>query len=155
MFRDMRRKKRQVGSDACFEVLAGKHRAVLAMNGDNGYPYCIPVDFLFEDGHIYIHGAKAGYKFDCLSADDRVCFTVHDDGVYEEGDWAPYVTSVVVFGHAHLVQDPEFTAQQTRKLGLKYYPNPDEVEDEMREIAAVQLIDLEIEHMTGKRIHEK
>lgn len=155
MFREMRRKTKQISEEECLKLLQSEKRAVLAMNGDEGYPYCIPVNYLFEDGHIYIHGAMAGHKFDSLSKDQRICFTVSDQGTQGEGEWFYTVTSVVVFGRATLVQDRELTAQKTRNLGFKYYPTPEGVEEEMKAINRVQLIEIEIEHMTGKRVTEK
>ena len=43
-----------------------------------------------------------------------------------------------------------------RELALKYYPTKEEAEAEIaKSIHAVQLYEITIEHMTGKRIHEK
>lgn len=116
----------------------------------------MPVDFYYEDGTIYIHGAKSGHKIDAIKACDKVCFTTWNTGCIQEGDWAWTLESVIVFGRAELVGDRELTAAMTRKLGLKYYPTAELVDEEMASaIERVQLIAIHIEHVSGKRINEK
>ena len=75
---------------------------------------------------------------------------------YEQGEWAPYVQSTVVFGRCHLVDDAAATEAEVRRLALKYYPSAEEAEEELSKyLAAVQLYEIEIEHLTGKQIREK
>lgn len=155
MFRDMRRKKREITEAEARDVLQNGRRGVLAMNGDDGYPYCVPVNYFYEDGHIYIHSAKAGQKFDNLTCNDKVCFTVFDREQRNEGDWYWIVSSVVAYGRAKLEQDAAKTEAVMRKLGGKYFPSEDILEHEMESIDRVQLIDIEIEHLAGKRVKEK
>ena len=129
MFRPLRRKRRGISDEAARELLEQGRRGIFAVNGDGGYPYAVPVNYLFDarEGKIYFHGAKAGHKFDAVTQDDKVCFTVFGNEHYEEGEWAPYVQSVVVFGLCHLVMDdPELTESRVRDLALKYYPTAEE-----------------------------
>ena len=95
MFRPLRRKKRAITDEEARELLATCKRGVFAVNGDDGYPYAIPVNYFFDAEHnkIYFHGAKAGHKVDALKRDDKVCFTVYGNEWYQDGDWAPYVMS--------------------------------------------------------------
>ena len=41
---------------------------MLAVNGDDGYPFAIPVNYFYdqEQDKIYFHGAKSGHKVDAL-----------------------------------------------------------------------------------------
>ena len=107
MFRPLRRKKRAITDEEARELLAACKRGVFAVNGDDGYPYAIPVNYFFdaERDKIYFHGAKAGHKVDALKRDDKVCFTVYGNEWYRDGDWAPYVMSTVVFGRCRLAKD--------------------------------------------------
>ena len=41
MFREMRRKKNEISIDMAKQLLASSRRGVLAVNGDDGYPYAI------------------------------------------------------------------------------------------------------------------
>ena len=77
MFRPVRRIKNALGEEATKEILRSARRGVLAVNGDGGYPYAIPINYLYDEeaGKIYFHGAKAGHKADSINKCDKVCFT--------------------------------------------------------------------------------
>lgn len=154
----MRRMKRAIGDEDARGLLAEGRRAVLAVNGDDGYPFAFPIDYRFdaEANKIYFHGAKAGQKVDALRRSDKVCLTVMGNERLEDGEWAPYVQSVVVFGRCRLVDDAAKTEAEVRRLALKYYPSAEEVERELEKyLSAVQLYEIEIEHLTGKQVQEK
>lgn len=121
MFRPLRRKKRAITDEEARELLATCKRGVFAVNGDDGYPYAIPVNYFFDPEHdkIYFHGAKAGHKVDALKRNDKVCFTVYGNEWYKDGDWAPYVMSTVVFGRCRLVDEaPAFIEDKVRSSRL-------------------------------------
>lgn len=158
MFRPMRRAKRTISDEDARSLLAKGRRATLAVNGDDGYPFAFPIDYRFDAdaNKIYFHGAKAGQKVDALRRSDKVCLTVMGNERLEDGEWAPYVQSVVVFGHCRLVDDAAKTEAEVRRLALKYYPSAEEVERELEKyLSAVQLYEIEIEHLTGKQVQEK
>lgn len=156
MFRGMRRKKQQISEEECVALLELEKRGVLSVVGDDGYPYGVPVDFIYEEGTIYIHGAKQGHKIDAIRACDKVCFTTWNSGCKKAGNWYWTLQSVIAFGRAELVEDRMITEEMTRKLGLKYYPSAEAVDEEMaRDISRVQLIAVHIEHLSGKLVNEK
>ena len=68
--------------------LLNEKRGILAVNGDDGYPFALPVNYFYdmENGRIYFHGAKAGHKVDSLKKSDKVCFTVYGNSQYKEGE---------------------------------------------------------------------
>ena len=154
----MRRAKRTISDEDARSLLAKGRRATLAVNGDDGYPFAFPIDYRFDAdaNKIYFHGAKAGQKVDALRRSDKVCLTVMGNERLEDGEWAPYVQSVVVFGRCRLVNDAAKTEAEVRRLALKYYPSAEEVERELEKyLSAVQLYEIEIEHLTGKQVQEK
>lgn len=158
MFRKMRRVKNEISQEATKELLRKNKRGALSVNGDDGYPYAVPIDFYYdeEENRIYFHSARKGHKIDSIKASDKVCFTTWDDGYLLEGDWAYYVSSCVVFGRASLVTDTDIALDKIRKFALKYYPTAEEVDEEIRKsFAAVQMVRIDIEHISGKKIHEK
>ena len=87
MERKMRRFKQQLSEADCLEVLETQPRGVLAVQGDDGYPYAMPMDFVYEDGRIWFHGAKAGHRIDAVRRCGKVSFCVLGEGVQEENDW--------------------------------------------------------------------
>lgn len=158
MFRKIRRKKHEMNTDAAKELLLSCRRGVLAVNGDDGYPYAIPINYVYEadTGKIYFHGAKAGHKVDALHACDKVCFTVLGNETVREEAWAPFLQSVVVFGRCHLVEPGERTVALLKKLAMKYYPDEQLADAEItRAGKAAQMFEIEIEHLSGKEVQEK
>ncbi len=157
MFRKMRRINREISLEDTKALLEKEKRGVLSVNGDDGYPFAFPINFLYaeEEGKIYFHGAKEGYKVDSLKKNDKVCFTVYGNEHFKEGEWAPYVQSAVVFGRCRLIEDKELTIHKVHLLAEKYYPNKEEIEAEMAAIDRAQLYEITIEHMTGKQIKER
>lgn len=158
MFRTIRKKKNALDITSTKNLLQQNRRGVLSMNGDDGYPYAIPVNYLYDEDNkkIYFHGARAGHKVDALKACDKVCFTVYGNEMIKEESWAPYMQSVVVFGRCHLLETNEKTMTLLKKFAMKYYPNEKMVDEEiLRAGKAAQLFEIEIEHLSGKEVQEK
>ena len=158
MFRPIRRKKNEISDELAKDLLLKSKRGIFSVNGDDGYPYSIPVNYFYdeENGRIYFHGAKVGHKVDALKKSDKVCFTVFGNESFKEDDWAPYVQSTVVFGRCHLIEDHARTISLVRELATKYFPNKDLIEEEIVAYGnAVQMFEIVIEHLSGKMIHEK
>ena len=149
MFRPIRKKKNEISTDEALALLQDSRRGVLAVNGDDGYPYAIPVNYYFdkENRKIYFHGARVGHKVDAL----RAC----DETIKEEA-WAPFMQSVVVFGRCHLVEAGEKAMAMLKQFAMKYYPNEQMVDEEIAIAGkAVQIFEIEIEHLSGKEVQEK
>lgn len=159
MFRTMRRFKQQVSDEECKRILKEEKRAAFSVIGDDGYPYTVPVNFYYDEVNhcIYLHGAKKGHKMDALKNCDKVCFTTWNQGFKTEENWEWNVTSVIVFGKAKLIKDKEIMEDYLLKIALKYYPTEEEAKAEMNTPAfhVVQMLVIEIEHMTGKLVNEK
>ncbi len=158
MFRPMRRKSKEIGLAESKKLLSCERRGVLAVNGDDGYPYAIPVNFYYdeESEKIYFHGAMAGHKADALRLDDKVCFTIYGNERIKEEAWAPYMQSVVVFGRCRVLAEEERKFELLRKVAAKYYPDKPTIEEEIAKAGkAAQVYEITIEHMSGKEIQEK
>lgn len=158
MFRPLRRKKRELDIEDAREILRSARRGVLALQGDDGYPYAIPINFWYDEerSRVCFHGSREGHKVDSLRRSDKVCLTVMGDEMVRDVAWAPYVRSTVVFGRCHAMGDREDAMAALRRFALKYYPNERLVDDEIaRSASAVQMYEIQIEHMTGKEIQER
>ena len=128
------------------------------MTGDDGYPYGIPINYLYDEANekIIFHGAKAGHKVDALKKNDKICFTVFGNERIKEEAWAPFLQSAVVFGRCHLVESQEDTIALVKKFAAKYYPNMDMVNEEAAQFGrAVQMFEIQIEHLSGKEVQER
>lgn len=158
MFRAIRRKKKELDKSIAENILECSRRGVLAVNGDDGYPYAIPINYIYdkEANKIYFHGSRVGHKVDALKACDKVCFTVCGNEIIKEESWAPFVQSTVVFGRCHLVEAGERADSLLKQLAMKYYPNEQMVDEEiLRAGKVVQLFEIEIEHLSGKEVQER
>ena len=157
MFKQMRRFKQQVSNDVCKNILQEEKRGVLSVLGDDGYPYGIVLDYYYDSdkNKLYFHGAKEGHKIDSLKKCNKCSFVVMNKGYKEDNSWIWHITSVVCFGKIRFVNDKYEFVPLLRKIGNKYYPNKEEVEKEIEEtINRVQILELNIEHMTGKLVKE-
>lgn len=155
-FRPMRRFKQQLTDEECTLLLMKAPRGVLAVLGDFGYPYAVPLDFVYDEGRIYFHCAKEGHKLDAIRNCDKASFCVLSEGVKEPGDWWYHFESVICFGRIHVVDDPEVANAKLRLLGAKYFPEGYDMEDDMAKNAPrAEVLELVLEHVTGKRVREK
>lgn len=158
MFRKIRKKKNEIDIESAKTLLQSSRRGILAVNGDNGYPYAIPVNYIYDNDaqRIYFHGARAGHKVDALCACDKVCFTVYGNETVREEEWAPFMQSVVVFGRCHLMKASLEATERLKQFAMKYYPNEQLVDEEIAHAGkAVQVFEIVIEHISGKEIQER
>ena len=157
MFRNMRRINQLIPQEECRRILTEERRAVLSVIGDDGYPYGVPINYVYDpdDNSIYFHSAKEGHKLDSMRRCDKVCLTVHDSG-YRKDDWSYYVSSVIVFGRASVIEDDDLKREKARAFGAKYIPTKEELSKELESgLGRMHMIRISIEHMTGKFVHEK
>ncbi|NWO20477.1 pyridoxamine 5'-phosphate oxidase family protein [Oribacterium sp. oral taxon 102] len=156
-FRKMRRFRQALSEEDCVAVLQSAPRGIMAFHGENGYPYAIPLNQYYdpEDGKLYFHGAKQGLKLDLLEKENKVCFTVMDEGFVKEGEWALNIRSVVCLGQVEALTDHEKVLEQCRKLARKFYPTEKDVEDEVEKAGSrVHMLVMTIDRMTGKLVNE-
>lgn len=152
MFREMRRSSQSLPREECERILREGKTAVLALAGDDGYPYAVPVNYVYDSGKIYFHCARNGHKLDALRRCERVSACVVDrDDVAPERLATDYM-SVIVFGRARILGSGEEIYRAVEKLGLKYNPDHTVVEREIRrERDALCCVEITIDHITGKQ----
>ena len=151
MFREMRRKLQQLPPEECERILREGKTAVLALAGDDGYPYAVPVNYVYDGGKIYFHCAKTGHKLDALRRCEKVSVCVVDrDDVAPERLATDYM-SVIVFGRARILEGDEEIYRAVEVFGLKYNPDREAVRREIRrEWDALCCVEITVDHMTGK-----
>lgn len=156
MFREMRRIKQLLSVEECEKVLREQPRGILSVNGDDGYPYGLPINFYYDEENkkIFLHGGKKGYKVDALKANPKVSFCVHDEGFRREGEWSLNIKSVIVFGRVRFIEDKEECYDIMYRFGKKYFPTVEELEHEIKGVPHTLVIEIEIHHMTGKIVNE-
>ncbi len=157
MFREMRRKKQALGEKECIEILERGNMAVIALAGDDDYPYTVPVNYVYSNGKIYFHCAKSGHKLDAIRRNSKVSICVVDRNVLVPEEYTTYFSSVIAFGRASIMEDKEEIMDAIIKLCLKYVPNDTEEGRNSaikREIEGTCLVAIDIEHLSGKEAIE-
>lgn len=171
MFRKIRRKEKKLTAEECNEILTKAEYGTLATMGADGYPYAVPINYVFKDGSIYFHCATVGHKLDNISNCSNVSFNVVTDvrvvplipdKDVDETDlkfngFDTNFNSVIVFGKAKEVFEEEKMVglstllkkflnkdeyNKYKEVGIKYIENS---------LKRTKLIKIEIEYMTGKR----
>lgn len=152
MFRKMRRFRQELSQQETIEIFQRNNSGVLAVLGDDGYPYTVPIGYIFADGNLYFHTAKQGHKIDSIRNNGKASFCVVDRDEIVPKEYTTYFASAVAFGIAEIIEDETRKREILELIAEKYAPGDIEARD--REIARlwnpVCVIELKIEHMTGK-----
>lgn len=155
MFREMRRKKQQLNINKSIEILEKCKTGILAVLGDNGYPYTIPLNYVYKNNKIYLHSAKEGHKIDALNNYNKVSFCVIEKDDVVPDELTTYFRSVIVFGKAKILKNENDILSAAKILGLKYIDNIDFIEKEIKKFQnSLSCIEIEIENITGKEAIE-
>ena len=157
MFREIVRKKQALTREECLDILKREKRGVLALLGDEDYPYAVPHNHYYceEDGRLYFHSGSFGHKIDAMRRHDKISYCVYDGGFRKDGDWALNIRSVIVFGRVEFVEDRETVYEMCRRLSRKFLTDEQAIEDEVRRAGPrTALFALVPEHMTGKLVNE-
>ena len=139
------------------QMLAEAYSGRLATAGPDGWPYIVPLLFVWANGEIWVHNTAArGHFRGNVEHDPRVCFEIDEPGeVFAYGrfecDTSVAYRSVVLFGRLRIVDDPAQKALFFDRLMGKYgdpawvrppgfYPRLDQV----------TVYAMTVERMTGK-----
>ena len=157
MFREMRRKKQALSTEECEEVLKRGSSGVLAVLGDDGYPYAVPLSYVYANGRLYFHCAKAGHKLDAIAREPKVSFCVVDQDHVVPEEYTTYFRSVIVFGRASAVEDDAGRRAAAELLAQKCCPEEStegvaaEIDRFWRTLCILELVP---EHVSGKEAIE-
>jgi uncharacterized protein len=152
MFREMRRKKQLLSKEESFAILKAHTSGVLGVTGDDDYPYTVPLSYTYEEGKLFFHCAKEGHKLDGIRRNDKVSFCVIDQDEVIPEKFATHYRSVIVFGRARILTKDSELREALKSLVEKYSPGYIEegLAEIERDLNRVCIIEVQIEHMTGK-----
>ena len=152
----MRRVRQQLTNETCLEILRNATSGTLAVLGDADYPYAVPLSFVYTDGIIYFHSAKSGHKIDAIMHHDKASFCVIDKDEIHGDEFTTYFRSVIAFGRITIVSSLVEKLEGAKLLGRKYKPGDEAALTRELEkgLAHMELLRLDIEHLTGKEAIE-
>lgn len=158
MFREMRRKNQYLSERECIDILENCTSGILAVSGDDSYPYAVPLSYVFSDGRIYFHCAKQGHKLDGIKRNNKVSFCVVGRDNVIQSEFRTAFKSVIIFGRARILEDESEILNSIKILAKKYSPDiPEkehlaEIEKFRNSLCMVEIIP---EHISGKHSKEE
>jgi len=158
MFREMRRNKQILSQDAAEKILREGEFGVLALAGDDDYPYAVPINYAVEGNKIYFHSAKIGHKLDAIKRNEKVSFCVVARHEVVAEEFTTYFVSAIAFGRMKIIED-DADPDKLRGLELladKYSSTASPVRraKELARLSALVVPVMTIEHVTGKAARE-
>lgn len=157
MFRDMRRKRQALSQQEITDILRRGTSGVLALWGDNGYPYAVPISYVYDGGKIYFHSAKSGHKIDAIQRAAKASFCVIDKDLIVPAEYTTYFRSVIAFGQIRVIEDDGEKRAAIQKLAIKYAPKDTAANRDTainREWKPLCMLEMTIDHVTGKEAIE-
>jgi hypothetical protein len=151
MFRNMRRDDRAISLQEAVDILRSGEYGVLSMMGVEGYPYGLPVNYVYENDVLYIHSAPEGHKLDAIRRDPKVSFVVVGKTTVQPDKFTVLYSSTIVFGRASEVEAAE--RREALMAFIRRYSSDflekgtDYVERSADEAAIIRI---DIDHISGK-----
>lgn len=156
MFRSMRRSKQILSQADSIAILEKATSGVLAVAGDDDYPYAVPLSFVYADGKIFFHCAKSGHKLDAIARNNKVSFCIIDEDQIVPEEYTTYFRSVIAFGKARILEEEGEKRSAIEKLAAKYSPNQEEgrLKEIDDQISHMCMVEITVDHLSGKEAIE-
>jgi len=155
----MRRADLVMSDDRALETLARGYSGRLATVSEDGFPYCIPLLYLWMDGELYLHTTSARWHLRAnIEREQRVCFEVDEhEGVFDYGrfecDSGLAYRSVCLFGRIRIVEDRDIKQRFCEALMAKYgKPETQRPKGFFPRIDVITVYAIDVERMTGKEV---
>lgn len=151
MFREMKKIKQSLSKKDIEAIMERGTNGALACIGDEGYPYAVPLSYVYLHDNIYFHCAKTGHKNDAIENNSKVSFLVTDEDTIVSEEYTSYFRSVIAFGKARRTEGDEakeaFTAIIEKYAGDR---PTDEKHKKVVECTQTYIFAIDVEHITGK-----
>jgi nitroimidazol reductase NimA-like FMN-containing flavoprotein (pyridoxamine 5'-phosphate oxidase superfamily) len=156
----MRRKEKEIQNPQVVEELL--HGAPVCRIGlapgaggteRDGYPYVVPVHFVYSEGRILVHAAREGRKIDMLMKNPKVCLEIDEYlGLMPAEKACGYGSryrSLIAFGRAKFVMAEEEKRRALQLLMEKYTGRS--FDFSARDVESVGIVEIELDGITGKQ----
>jgi len=153
----VRRIDKLMSEEGIREFMIRAYAGRLATVGPDGWPYIVPLLYVWMNGEIWVHNtSERGHFRNNVDHAARVCFEVDDPGeVFPYGrfecDSSVAYRSVVAFGHIRIIEDQEQKKAFFDRLMAKYSdPRLDRPRSFYPRLEQVTVYSIVVERMTGK-----
>ena len=108
-FREIRKARRgqTMTPEDCLWIIDHADHGVLALLGDDDYPYAVPLSPARVGTTLYFHSALQGHKIDAIARSDKASFCVVDTVKIIPEEFTTYYKSVIAFGRVSVIEDDE------------------------------------------------
>ncbi len=157
MFQTMRRKRQELSRENTAAILERRASGVLALAEEGGFPYAVPLSYVYTGDKLYFHCAKSGHKLELIRQNLKASFCVVDQDQIVPEEYTTYFRSAIVFGELRVMEDGPEKRAAIEALAAKYDPEgpADGRQKEIdREWGALCVLEMKISHMTGKEAIE-
>lgn len=157
MFQTMRRKRQELSRENTAAILERRASGVLALAEEGGFPYAVPLSYVYTGDKLYFHCAKSGHKLELIRQNPKASFCVVDQDQIVPEEYTTYFRSAIVFGELRVMEDGPEKRAAIEALAAKYDPEgpADGRQKEIdREWGALCVLEMKISHMTGKEAIE-
>ena len=108
MFREIKLKDRVISDEKAIEILSAGSYGVLSTMGEDGYPYGVPVNYVYLENCICFHCALGGHKLENIQFNEKVSFCVVSRSDILAVKFDTDYESVIAFGRAgEVTEDSE------------------------------------------------
>ena len=157
MFQTMRRKRQELSREDTAAILERRASGVLALAEQGGFPYAVPLSYVYTGDKLYFHCAKSGHKLELIRQNPKASFCVVDQDQIVPEEYTTYFRSAIVFGELRVMEDGPEKRAAIEALAAKYDPEgpADGRQKEIdREWGALCVLEMKISHMTVKEAIE-
>lgn len=156
----MRRKDREITDlNEIYSIIKKCDVCHVAFHNEK-YPYVIPINFgvNFENNQfeLYFHAAKEGTKLELLKKNPNIAFSMscsHNLLYADDGSCTMEYESVCGNGVMRMLDNDE--KQQVLKIIMDQYHDPKEYSFPENVVAMVEVLELTVDEITGKRLSKK
>jgi len=151
MFKEIQRAEKKLSKGESQAILNAGEYGVLSTMGEDGYPYGIPLNYVFHDDKIIFHCAGAGHKLKNIVFQRKVSFCVVTQAELVPEMFSTRFKSVIVFGSARVlegIEKKEGLVAIVHRLSPDHVPAGEKYIQNAWEKTTVVAID--VEHMSGK-----
>lgn len=156
MERKMRRKRQQLSRAETEAVLTRGTSGVLALTDGEGWPYAVPLSYVYAEGKLYFHSAREGHKLEAAAACGRASFCVVDQDQVVPQEYTTYFRSAIAFGPIRVLEGKDETMAALALLAERF--NPGDRAGFQREcgkgLDKLVMLELDVERLTGKEAIE-
>ena len=151
----MHKASRQLSDAETLEILKKGDHGTLSVQGDDGYPYSTPVNYIMVDDKLYIHSAPYGYKIECLEWNTKCCFSAIISAKIIPSKITAAFESVIMTGNAVFIEDQAEKRAALEAFVTQKHPGYEDVGFKMidKQIDKTAVMRIDPISMTGKAYH--